>query len=195
MNRRLRLFSSELERDVAFPDGVPDDPLIGVSGVGPVEAGIGTAGLIARYRPTAIVFIGTCGAYPESGLQIGEMIAASTVTLGSGDVVRREMRLPGLLPSVVECDADLSREIAGDLKPGRVVCTLGVTENDALARSLGELGEVENLELFSVLRAAGAIPTAGILGVTNIVGTNGGKEWRENYRHMMQTLVNYLRRA
>ncbi|MGE3801022.1 MAG: hypothetical protein AB7H80_08385 [Candidatus Kapaibacterium sp.] len=190
MSGTLWLFSSDLERNAAFPDGLPDGVTTAITGVGLVDAGIGTCKAILEQRPERLIFFGTCGAYPASGLKIGEIISATTLSLGSGDTSRGEMRIPGLLPAEVEVGAGELRE----LKNARVVCTLGVTENDALALLLGREGDVENLELFSVARAAGDIPVTGLLGVTNIVGANGGREWRENYRSVMRSLVMYLGR-
>lgn len=188
MKRRLLLFSSDLERSAAFPEGIPEGLLTDISGVGFVDAGIGTLRAITLHEPDEILYFGTCGAYPGSGLEIGDMIAGGSVRIGSGDTLSQHMRIPGLMPSEVECDPTLTKEIT-DLEIRNVVCTLGITEHDELATTLSSLGEVENLELFSVVRAAGQLPVAGILGVTNRVGATGGKEWRENFQHILQKLI------
>jgi len=199
MSRTLLLFSSDLERDAAFPDGPPVGVPSGVTGVGLVDAAIGTTRLIAEHRPDAIVFVGTCGAYPSSGLEIGDVVVASGVRIGSGDVASGRMRFPSLLPSVLNCDLVLSEIVlscspglaeGGRVVSGRVACTLGVTESDELAGSLRAHDgcDAENLEAFPVLRAAGKIPTLILLGVTNHVGADGGAEWRANYRGMMNAV-------
>ena len=192
MSKRLWLFSSDLERSAGFPNGIPDDVLTGITGVGLVEATIGTLNMIAIYEPDEVVYIGTCGAYPGSGLEIGEMVSGAVVNIGSGDTVTGKMRMPSLLPSEVMCSAELLREFV-DLQEKRVVCTFGVTEDNELAVSLASLGDVENLELFSIVQAVGSISVVGLLGVTNIVGENGGKEWQENYEMVMRRLVEYVR--
>ncbi|MCE2504731.1 MAG: hypothetical protein J4G05_11865 [Chlorobi bacterium] len=188
MSRRLWLFSSNLERNAAFPDGTPDGLLTGITGVGLVEAAIGTLRMIAIDEPDEIVYLGTCGAYPGSRLEIEEIISGSVVRIGSGDTLTKKMRLPGPLPSELQCDSELSGRIV-DVKEASVVCTLGITEESELAKILSRLGDVENLELFAVLCAAGTIPVAGFLGVTNYVGESGEKEWKENYRSVMSSLV------
>lgn len=197
MSRTLLLFSSDLERDAVFPDGTLVGVPHGVTGVGLIDAAIGTSRLLSEHRPDAIVFVGTCGAYPSSGLEIGDVVVASDIRIGSGDIAAGEMRFPSLLPSVRSCDLVLSEMVlscsSGLVEGGRVVsgtvaCTLGITESDELAGRLREFDgcDVENLEAFSVLHAAGTIPTVVLLGVTNHVGADGGAEWRVNYRRMME---------
>lgn len=196
MSGRLWLFSSKIERDAAFPYGVPDDVRSGIAGVGLIDAAILTVESIAVAEPDEIVYLGTCGAYPGSGLNVGAIVAGESVVLGSGDTVDGSMRIPKLLPSGLTFDPELTHRLIEGLASvvkARVVCTLGVSETAGLASALGGLGEVENLEAFSILRAAGAIPVAAILGVTNHVGEDGGKEWGANYREMMERIVSLLR--
>jgi len=197
MSGRLCLFSSKIERDAAFPTGIPGTLRTGITGVGLVDAGIMTIELVRQYEPEEIVYLGTCGAYPGSGFVIGDVIAGTSVRTGSGDVVRGEMRIPKLLPNELKCAPELTDRLAGEngtvLKRGRVVCTLGVTEDDSLAKTLAGSGQVENLELFSVLRAAGAVPVAALLGVTNIVGEGGGRDWAANFPRMMGLLGRHVR--
>jgi nucleoside phosphorylase len=199
MSDVLILFSSDLERDAAYPDGLPEGISTGIAGVGLVDAAIGTAREIAAHQPSALIFAGTCGAYRESGLSIEDVLVAREVRLGSGDVGRKEMRYPTLLQSRLTCDEELSKIVIsrsfntgweGSVRRGTVACTLGVTETDELAATLYEHDRCdgENLEAVSVLRAAGSIPTAIVLGVTNIVGNGGGSDWRAHYQRMMFTV-------
>ncbi len=192
MSGQLWLFSSNIERDAAFPDGLPSGLQIGVTGVGLVDAGIATVELVRQFEPAEIIYFGTCGAYPGSGLHVGDVVAGGSVLLGSGDTLRNQMRIPKLLPSELKCSPELTARLAQgseEFRNARVVCTLGVTEHDPLAETLSGLGDVENLELFSVLRAAGGVPVAGILGVTNRVGAGGGKDWLANYKTLMAEVV------
>lgn len=193
----LYLFSCDIELNAAFPDGIPDGLNVAITGVGLVDAALGTAAAIARYRPEAIAFLGTCGAHRGSGLSVGDLVIASGAALGSGDVVRGGMRLPKIMASRLQTDEVLSARFtdvatADGMAPRSawISCTLGVTENDQLASALrGHDGsEAENLEVFSVLRAAGSIPVTALLGVTNIVGAGGGADWAANYRSMMLML-------
>lgn len=205
MTGTLYLFSSALEADAAFGAELPAHVSIATTGVGLVDAAIGTARLVTERAPERIVFIGTCGAHRRSGIAVGDIVVASSVRLGSGDVARGEMRIPSLLPSEVGCDVELAlrlasripRAIGHEILTARVSCTLGVTENDALAEALEvyDSSQVENLEAFSVARAAGTIPVAIILGVTNSVGAGGGRQWKENHAGMMRLLSHCIEPA
>lgn len=203
MSGVLILFSSEIERVAAFPFGEPAGARIGIAGVGLVDAGIGAARLIDRFDPSCVIFAGTCGAHSGSGVERGEIVLASHVRLGSGDVSRGAMRIPTLLPSVITVDSVLNAHFAS-LLPESIVpalvdcsCTLGITEQEELATRLRDHdgSDVENLELFSILRAAGTIPAIGLMGVTNIVGPQGGSQWRESYRPMMRMVGDALRQG
>lgn len=198
MSRILFLFSSELERDAAFPVGVPDGALTAITGVGLIDAAIATANAVRDTNADAVVYLGTCGAHRESRIPIGAIVVAESVCISSGDVARGEMRMPSLLATRVDCDVQLGMRVArraddgrGAIARARVSCTLGVTENDVLAGLLSSTSgcEVENLEAFSVMRAASPRPTAIVLGVTNIVGANGGRDWHANHAPMMQRLA------
>ncbi len=199
--KRLILFAAAMERDAAAPWlQSSDDASVAVAlcGVGIIDAAIGTARLVDQHRPDSVVFLGTCGAYPGSGLEIGELVVTRRAHLVTGDLLSKTMRLPELIPSSVEVDRDVVEEYSALL--GRsgtvphlcdVATTPGLTTDDNLAALIVEVGpcKVENLEAYSVLRAAVGVPTAVILGVTNIVGPSGGVDWRSNYPEMMKRLA------
>ncbi|MEO6046423.1 MAG: hypothetical protein ABIQ57_03005 [Candidatus Kapaibacterium sp.] len=195
---RLYLFSSELEWSAAFPDGPPDGIATAITGIGLIDAAAGTARAIDSKGPSEIVFLGTCGAHRASGLEIGDIILASDATLGSGDVASGEMRIPSLMPSSIPTDGRLTDLIAEGFagrgigtRRGRISCTLGITESDRLAEILRRFdrSDAENMEAFALLRAAADIPAAVALGVTNIVGAGGGKDWLANFRVMMRRVA------
>lgn len=196
--KSLYLFSSDIERDAAFPDGLPPHESFGITGVGLVDAAIGTARLVDQHAPGSVVFIGTCGAYRGSQLVTGDLVVASDVGLGSGDVASGQMRIPALLSSWMRTDRALSELLLARVRAAgmgvqlaSVCCTLGITESDELAERLNEYNRcaVENLEAFALLRAAPDPPVGIVLGVTNFVGAGGGSDWKANYRWVMRKLV------
>jgi hypothetical protein len=108
------------------------------------------------------------------------------------------MRLPTLLASGLQADGVLMQKLIDkasssgvSMAPVRVSTTLGITEDAELATELNDFGfgAVENMEAFAVLRAAGLTPAAVVLGVTNIVGPSGGRDWAANYKMMMRKAV------
>ena len=112
---RLYLCSSAIERDAAFPDGIPDGVLCEITGVGLIDAAIETARHIDRHRPSEVVYLGTCGAHRASGIAIGDIVVASEIAIGSGDVAAGMMRLPSLLVARLATDPRLSGELLGAL--------------------------------------------------------------------------------
>jgi nucleoside phosphorylase len=64
-----------------------------------------------------------------------------------------------------------------------VATTLGVTTDEGLATLLAQRGAVEHLEAFAVAMACAAksVPFAAVLGVANVVGSQGRSQWKENH--------------
>jgi purine-nucleoside phosphorylase len=147
-------------------------------GVGLVEAGIGATRAIDEIRPRAIVFVGTGGGYPPARLAVGDVVVARRLTLASTAALRGDGYLPAVLPTTVEAEARLRRQLGGRLVD--VVCPLAITKTRPAARRLASLGAAENLEAFAVARAAGKTPFAAVLGVSNTVGPTAHTEWRRH---------------
>jgi len=202
MTRRLYLFSSDVERVPAL-DGCGDgDFVVDIAGVGLVDAAIGAARAVQRHAPSEVVYVGTAGVFAGCGLDVGDALVPVNAVILSGDVARREMRLPGLLASEANADPTLSKILADTLRmagmrvgAGLVGCTLGITESTELEQALRRSNDpvAENLEAFSVLRACqGIVPCAVVLGMTNIVGPGGGIGWKANYASTMKHLCAIL---
>lgn len=176
-------------------------------GIGPIEAAIGTARVLARFNPRAVFFLGTAGCYPTpakssragssppwaSTLSIGGVAVARRIMLGSAALARGEGYRPAAMSGEVETDAGLRRALAGSRFRRPVTPTVDVATPTAITLSLGLArrlaastgAQVENLEAYAVARAAAAagLPFAAILGVSNHVGPNAHREWR---RHATQ---------
>jgi len=61
--------------------------VICVSGVGKINAAAATAALLERYQPQLAISTGCAGAYPGSGLAIGDLAVACTEVLGDEGVL------------------------------------------------------------------------------------------------------------
>jgi futalosine hydrolase len=144
-------------------------------GVGLVEAALGAARVIAEKKPARVVLVGTVGAYPGSGLAVGDVVVAERVVLASPSGA-----LVDAMPSSLDVDASI-------LTGRRVVVatTLAVTTDDATASALEAAtgAHVEHLEAFSVARACAlaGVRFSAVFGVANAVGSRGRDEWRENH--------------
>ncbi len=169
----------ELERFRSLVAGSDRIAMGGPVGVGLVEAAIGMTRLLAARpaRPEAVLFVGTCGAFASSGLEVGDVVAVARSTVLDVALARGGSALPAPMPARVDMDASLVAR-AG-LRAVHALTTLGVTIDDALATELGAQGEVEHLEVFAVARACAAfdVPFVAILGVANPVGSAGRAAW------------------
>ena len=133
----------------------PERLVLGTVGVGAVDAAVGAAAAIAAARPDRVIFVGTAGAYPR-----GRATAAiGTVAVASELCLVSTAALRG--------DGYLPEPLATRAAP---------------AASLG--AALENLEAFSVARAAAAAgvdAVAAVLGIANRVGPRGHQEWRAHH--------------
>ena len=61
--------------------------IVSAAGVGKTNAAAATATLIERYRPGLVINVGCGGAYPGSGLSVGDLAVASVEILGDEGVI------------------------------------------------------------------------------------------------------------
>jgi futalosine hydrolase len=146
-----------------------------IIGVGLVESALGAARVVAERKPIHVVLIGTVGAYPSSGLSIGDVVVAKRVVLAapSGEMV-------GAMPASVDADPSIF-----PMKRVVVATTLAITTDDAVAAAIEgtTAAHVEHLEAFAVARACAhaGVRFSAVFGVANVVGSKGREQWRENH--------------
>ena len=149
-------------------------------GVGLVEAALGAARVLRERKPERVVLVGTVGAYPGSGLAIGDVVRASRVLLAapSGALIEA-------IPQRIEVDRSDPNDPYDFLRSAVVATTLAVTTDDSVAAELAARtgADVEHLEAFAVARACAqaAVPFAAVFGVANTVGARGRDEWRAHH--------------
>ena len=153
-----------------------------VVGVGLVESAIGTTRVLSSRRAgdvAHVVLVGTVGAYPNSGLSIGDVVACESIALAAASGALVE----GAMPTSIETDRALTECFAA--KRARVATTLTITTDDDVACELERTtrAHVEHLEAFAVARACAVanVPFTAIFGVANIVGSRGREAWRANH--------------
>jgi nucleoside phosphorylase len=153
------------------------------AGVGLVEAAIGATAAIAEVKPDAVIFVGTAGRYPglRPDLALATVVAARRLFLQADGVAAGDAYLPAVLPAQQEATLSLRRIAAATgLLMADVACPLAITSR---ASTVGRsAGDVENLEAFSVARAAitAGLPFAAILGISNTVGPSAHAAWKRN---------------
>lgn len=157
---------------------------MGTVGVGMVEAGIGASRRLAAGEGAAVVLVGTCGALPGSGLEVGDVVVVARARVGSASVLAGNADLPPPMPAEVIAPPELlARAVAAGARSVTALTTLGITTADDLAAALAAHGEVEHLEAFAVARAAESVglPWCAVLAVANPVGSAGRAAWRAHH--------------
>jgi len=163
------------------------DVRIVAGGVGAVNAAHAVTVAILQHQPGAIVVCGVGGAYPASGLAVGEVVSADIESYGdlgaagpSGFLDMKALGFP-----VVESPV-LYNELPMQLFPtGRRVKFVTVstcTGTDAAARAIEARtgGAVESMEGAAVAHVAHLhrIPVGEVRGISNIVTDRDPKSWR-----------------
>lgn len=164
-------------------------------GVGLVSAASSIASLLERHRISRILFTGTCGALPSSGLAIGDVARAKTLHLGDMGIFNRTTFIPDIMPTTVTPTRFLTTK--NTLLESDVFCPLAITHADASAALLHTQfphGVVENLECFAVAwnAAQRKIPFEAVLGVSNFIGANGHNEWLIHHKTVSHTTQQHI---
>jgi len=144
-------------------------------GIGLCDALLGTAELLRSQRPDLLVFIGTAGALPGSGLAIGAVVQVHTVRLGDAALAlglgysprHPEPLLASALPGIPAVD---------------VVANLAITTDVALANRYAVFSKVEHMEAYGFALACtrANVPWACVLAITNEVGPEAHAQWKKN---------------
>jgi nucleoside phosphorylase len=162
-------------------------------GVGMAVSGAGAANRIHQLNPRAVVLLGSCGVYPST-MQLQyrplDIVVPSRCHLFDATVAAGKAEFPEPMQTVLDAHALLGAGLVAAAGPrarlAPVATTLAITVDDAIARAVQPATgiESENLELFPVALAclAANIPFSAVLGVTNMVGSQGRTDWRQYQR-------------
>ncbi len=158
------------------------------TGVGAVNAAHAVTLCLAVERPGSIIVCGVGGAYPGSGLTIGDVVCAEREVYGDlgamspdGFLDMRALDLP-----VVESPSTLYNELPMQIFPASrrvtfvTVNTCTGTDDIAHALEARTGGAVENMEGAAVAHVAHlhGVPVGEIRGISNIVANRDKSAWR-----------------
>jgi futalosine hydrolase len=158
------------------------------TGVGPVNAAHAVTMFLATTGAREIVTCGVAGAYPGSGLQIGDVVCAASERYGdlgatspSGFLDMAVLGFP-----VVEAPTPLFNELPMQLFPvdRRVpfVTVTCCTGTDSAARDIEKRtnGAVESMEGAAIAHVAHLhnVPVGEVRGISNIVTDRDTKAWK-----------------
>lgn len=171
-----------------------------VVGLGLASAAAGLARGILAVQPRAVILVGTCGVYPGlSQYRPLDVIVPSRVQLVDPVALAGRAELPSPLQTKLECAPMLVAGLnAGRARPfaPAVSSMLARINDDALAATIPpQTGcEADNPEAFAVATACQAanVPCAAVLGVSNLVGSVGLKDWQQFQREAVTQAGNVL---
>ena len=157
-------------------------------GVGPVNAAHATTLAILEERPDAIIVCGVGGAYPASGLQVGEVVCADVEVYGdlgaqspSGFLDMKALGFP-VVPVPTALFNELPMQVFPTERRVRFVTVSTCTGTESAARELEVRtgGAVENMEGAAVAHVAHlqGVPVGEVRGISNIVTNRDTKSWR-----------------
>ncbi|HEU4405915.1 MAG TPA: hypothetical protein VFS43_11665 [Polyangiaceae bacterium] len=167
-------------------------------GIGPVDAALGSARALARVGPSFVVFSGTCGAYPGSGVAVGEVVVARSVHFGDGARALGLGAMPDAQRRRLEPEGGWAEPFRrAGARPADVLTLAAITTDARLAAELArESGcACEHLEAFAVAAAcdAAAVPWACVLGVANLVGPGARAEWLRHHHDASRLAADVVR--
>ena len=158
------------------------------TGVGPVNAACAVTTVLAREAPQAIVVCGIGGAYPGSGLRVGDVACADVECYGdlgaaspTGFLDMQALGFP-----IVEQPAPLYNDLPMQVFPAdrRVkfvtVSTCTGTAAAAIAIEARTGGAVENMEGAAIAHVAHLyrVPVGELRGISNIVTDRDPSAWQ-----------------
>jgi futalosine hydrolase len=158
------------------------------TGVGPVNAAHAVTLAIVRDRPGAIVVCGVGGAYPGSGLNVGEVVCAEMECYGdlgaaspAGFLDMQALGFP-IIESPVPLYNDLPLQVFPVARRAKFVTVTTCTGTDMVARGIEARtgGAVESMEGAAVAHVAHlhGVAVGELRGISNIVTERDVRTWR-----------------
>lgn len=176
-DKTLVCVSTELEgSDLrAFADVI-------VTGVGVVNAAYSLTRAIDRSRPDCIIVCGIGGAYPASGLKIGDVVCAESECYGDLGASSPEgfLDMKALGFPVVAGETPIYNVVPMQVFPAaRRVPFVTLNTCTGIEGVVGR-GAVENMEGAAIAHVAAlaGIPVGEIRGISNMVGRRDRASWR-----------------
>lgn len=158
-------------------------------GVGPVNAAHAVTVAILERKPDAILVCGIGGAYPSSGVRIGDVVCAETEVYGDlgaqspqGFLDMKALGFPVVSNGTTRLFNELPMQVFPAERRGVFVTVSTCTGTSAAAREIEARtrGAVENMEGAAVAHVAAmhGIPVGEVRGISNIVTERDKSTWK-----------------
>ncbi len=185
---------------------------LAIVGPGIVSAAVALGSLLAQITVDQVIMTGSAGAFPRSGLEVGDVAVASSETLaelgvcaGEGLGDSHSLNLFGL-NQTISLAHDLGTSIVETadekcrIRHGAFLSVAGVSNNHAHAVSRADRfgALVENMEGYALALAGMrfGIKVAEVRGVSNLAGVRDKSAWNLDLANAraQSVLLNFLRR-
>lgn len=170
------------------------------TGVGCVNAAHALTWFLSQHEPKVVLVCGVGGAYPHSGLAIGDVVCAETECYGDLGAESPDgfLDMQALGFAVIEGPPPVYNELALQVFPSsrraRFVTVNTCTGTDIVAAALETRtrGAVENMEGAAIAHVAHlhGIQVGEVRGISNMVGRRDKSSWRvKDAAHAAQEAV------
>lgn len=171
-----------------------------VVGLGLAAAAAGAARGILAVQPRAVILVGTCGIYPgQPDYRPLDVVVPSRVQLADPVALVGRGELPQPLVTKLDCGpmlvAGLNAARARPFAPAVSSMIARITDDSVAASIPVQTGcQADNPEAFAVATAcqAAGVPFAAVLGVSNLVGSVGLRDWQQFQREAVTQAANVL---
>jgi nucleoside phosphorylase len=152
----------------------------------------------------SILFIGSAGAYPHSGIQVGDYVFSYKFMNKDLADIKKIAKVPDIVvkhllaktdPRIVQMSKNLGfKEIVSNSM--NYVSLIDLSSEEVVDH-LFDAG-AENMEAFSIAYIASklSIPFTAYYAITNLVGKNGSADWALNWRKasnsLQKMIIKYL---
>lgn len=147
----------------------------------------GTTQRLEKFRPRALVLLGTCAAYPGRGLAPGQVVVVERTVLADAAVLKGWSTFPDPMTGQVHTHPGMLGGLTTTgVRRVSVASPCAVTNDVGLAAEFASRlqCDVEYSEAFGVALACAPyqVPFAAVLGVSYEVGPNARETWRVTHR-------------
>ncbi|MEP6963724.1 MAG: futalosine hydrolase [Acidobacteriota bacterium] len=151
-----------------------------VTGVGVANAAHALTKAVESERPDRIILVGIGGAYPNSGLSIGDVVCAESECYGDMGVEAPDGFLD--IQTLGFLETTFEMHVFPAPHRGRFVTVSTCSGTDQLSQRIQvrTQGAVENMEGAAIAQIAASykIPCGEIRGISNFTGNRDRKSWK-----------------
>jgi futalosine hydrolase len=174
--------SSEIQGKKFYRGFLKDKEIsVCICGIGKANAAHGTALLIERFKPDSIYIVGVAGAYPSSGLNIGDIAIAEKEIYGDEGLFLKNGFHP--MNEILDIQNEFTMRIPEKFKDiknrGNFItvstCTGALEKGREIEKRLNAL--CENMEGAAIAQicALSGIPAVEMRGISNIIEDRAGE--------------------